>query len=78
MTEQAPKQQIVYVAPDPEILEWVARGVCEQMSESDPSFRQADVMYGFAAFLHVMARMRANRLNALRDKDETPSLDTQP
>ncbi len=67
MAEQGTsKKNITYVPPAPEVLEQVARGVCERMAESDPSFKRTDVVYGFAAFLNVMARMRANRLNSLK------------
>ena len=77
MPEQtAPKTNITYVPPNPEVLEEVARGVCETMAESDPSFKRSDVVYGFAAFLNVMARMRANHLNTLKNGDELTRLDT--
>jgi len=59
-----PKRTVIYVPPPPEVLEKVARGVCRSMAESDPSFSQSDVVYGFAAFLNVMAQMRANHLNS--------------
>jgi hypothetical protein len=72
-----PKRKTVYVPPAPEVLEQVARGVCEKMAESDPSFKQADVVYGFAAFLNVMARMHANRLNARGNDEDLMLLDTE-
>ena len=77
MAEQTTtKTNITYVPPAPEVLEQVARSVCERMAESDPSFKQSDVVYGFASFLNVIARMRANRLNALRNSDNPTLLDT--
>jgi hypothetical protein len=77
MSEQVTsKKNIMYVPPTPEALEQVARGVCEKMAESDPSFKRSDVVYGFASFLNVMARMRANRLNALKNSDDLTLLDT--
>jgi hypothetical protein len=77
MTENAgSKRQIEYVAPAPEVLEQVARGVCHKLAESDPSFKDADVVYGFAAFLSVVARMHANRLNKLKSSASSHSLDS--
>lgn len=70
------KTNVTYVPPAPEVLEQVARGVCENMAESDPSFTQSHVVYGFASFLNLMARMRANRLNAMRNSDRPTLLDT--
>ncbi len=70
------KKHIEYIAPPPEVLEQVARGVCQKMAESDPSFNQPDVVYGFAAFLSVVARMHASRLNKLQSGGEPDSLDT--
>jgi hypothetical protein len=77
MTEHAvSERQIVYVAPAPEVLEQVARGVCQKLAESDPSFKEPDVVYGFAAFLSVVARMHANRLNKLKSSGSSHSLDS--
>ena len=77
MTERAnSKKKIIYVPPAPEVLEEVARGVCKRMAETDPSFQRSEIVYGFAAFLNVMARMRANRLNTLNESDDPNLLDT--
>lgn len=77
MTEQSTiKMNVTYVPPAPDVLEQVARGVCESMAESDPSFEQPEVVYGFASFLNVMARIYANRLNALKNSDPVTLVDT--
>ncbi len=78
MTERAVSgRQIVYVAPAPEVLIQVARDVCHKLGESNPAFNQSDVVYGFAAFLSVVARMHANRLNRLKSDAPSSSLDTE-
>ena len=69
-------KNVTYVPPTPEVLEQVARGVCEKMAEINPAFKRSEVIYGFAAFLNVMARMRANRLNAFRENSSPRSLDS--
>jgi hypothetical protein len=67
--------QVEYIVPAPEVLEQVARGVCQKLAESNPSFNQTDVVYGFAAFLSVVARMHANHLNKLKHRVSSGSLD---
>jgi hypothetical protein len=70
------KKEIKYVPPTPEVLEQVARGVCQKMAELDPSFKRPEIVYGFSAFLYVMARIHANRLNKLKSSVDSSSLDS--
>jgi len=77
MAEQdALRKRITYVPPTPATLEQVARGVCRKLAELDPSFDRPEIVYEFSAFLNVMARMHANRLNRLKLSADSNSLDT--
>ena len=58
-----PKKNAEYVPPSQDTLDEVARNVCKKLSESDPSFSDPDVVYGFAAFLNAVARLHASHLN---------------
>lgn len=73
----ASKKDIKYVPPAPEVLEQVARGVCQKLAELDPSFNGPEIMYGLSAFLNVVARMHANRLNKLMSSADSNSLDSE-
>lgn len=58
-----PKKNAEYVPPSQDTLDEVARNVCRKLAESDPSFNEPDVVYGFAALLSAVAKMHANSLN---------------
>jgi hypothetical protein len=67
------KKSVEYVPPTPDMIDAVARNVCRKLADSDPSFNEPDVVYGFAAFLSAVAKMHANHLNKRTD---LMSLDT--
>jgi hypothetical protein len=71
------KKEIKYVPPTPEVLEQVARGVCQKLGELDPSFSVEETMYEFSAFLSAVAKMHANRLNKLKSSVDSSSLDSE-
>jgi hypothetical protein len=72
----ASDKDIKYVPPAPELLEQIARGVCKKLAELDPSFEGPEIIYEFSAFLNIMARMHANRLNRLKSSTGSNLLDS--
>jgi hypothetical protein len=70
------KNNVKYVPPSSETIDTVARNVCRRLADSDPSFNEPDVVYGFASFLRVVAKMHTNNRNKRSKNADPASLDT--
>lgn len=59
------QQRIEYVPPKSTAIRAFARKVCQVLADrmKDPSYLDPDVIRGFATFLEIAARAKANHLN---------------
>ncbi|CAG0966217.1 hypothetical protein PLCT2_01057 [Planctomycetaceae bacterium] len=74
MTEEK-TLKVKYVPPTLEVIDQVAKAVCEQLAAENPGFRPPEVVQDLAAFLSVVARIHAAHLN--RQEDALEALDTK-
>ncbi len=65
-----------YIAPPSQVFDQVARTVCRQLGETDARFQQAEVAHDFSTFLAIIARIQADHLNKVVDKENNGLLDT--
>ncbi|MEM6283010.1 MAG: hypothetical protein AAF787_12505 [Chloroflexota bacterium] len=64
-----PKRPIEYHPPADERLEALVQQASERLAEryADDSYRHPDVVFGFSAFLKLLAKLKAQQLNMTRD-----------
>ncbi len=77
MTEQrdSKRKNIRYVAPSPELVEQIARKVCDKLAVAHPLCSHSEVVHSFTTFLSVVSRMYTNHLNGPEHFDEVDLLD---
>ncbi|CAG0937614.1 hypothetical protein TFLX_06559 [Thermoflexales bacterium] len=67
---KTPRVKVKYVPPSLEAIDLLAKAVCEQLAVENPAFRPPEVVQDLAAFLNLIARIQAQRLNQNRSADQ--------
>ncbi|MBE2192897.1 MAG: hypothetical protein IAE83_01870 [Anaerolinea sp.] len=67
---KTPRVKVKYVPPSLEAIDLVAKAVCEQLGQENPAFRPPKVVQDLAAFLNLIARIQAQRLNQNSSADQ--------
>lgn len=60
-------RRVIYVPPSLAVIEQLARVICQRLAATNPMLDFEKITREFSAFLSVLARMHANRLNRRRD-----------
>jgi hypothetical protein len=66
-----PKRTIEYIPPETHMVDEYAYEVCQRLEgQSDPNYRNGQVVQGFTAFMRVITRMSAYELTRSNNHDE--------